>query len=456
MSDEENVATRRSRRSTAGNRMQAAFAEINIEDVANDMDEDRDFVDDKEQEDVFESDFESTDEEATQSELITGEKEVQDEEKRSRKQAKSKLEKITAVAEARFRATFNPDVTIEEKVDQKQKARRRVSIVNAETGDVIATDEPTTTAVMNERSLASSKPKIRQSRRKQTMQNTVETVKRLKSSEVKKAAAPKKAKVVKKHFTQGELLARALDTEEGNLVEHRDYLMLEEERRRRAKVVKTAAEGPLVRWVSRLEQVQVAVPNSDTTSAPPSAAQTVSYPTTSSYTGSNGALGTNTVLSQIRQPTPAIAPVAGSTEAALHQTTPVSSTPTQVMEPPQPVIKNETVAKNYVIHELGQFDGIRKPNWSESMKALFGDHVAWDEVRVYVGKGRPMSRPKHICPITGKQAMYFDPRTGVPYANVEAFKVLTGLLEHEYIWNAELGCYVGQEETRNDDVDMDQ
>lgn len=284
------------------------------------------------------------------------------------------------------------------------------------------------------------------------MQNTVETVKRLKSSEVKKAAAPKKAKVVKKHFTQGELLARALDTEEGNLVEHRDYLMLEEERRRRAKVVKTAAEGPLVRWVSRLEQVQVTVPNSDTTSAPPSASQTVSYPTTSSsysYTDSNGALGSNAVLSQMRQPTPAIAPVPGSTEG-------VSSTSTQVMEPPQPVIKNETVAKNYVIHELGQFDGIRKPNWSESMKALFGDHVAWDEVRVYVGKGRPMSRPKHICPITGKQAMYFDPRTGVPYANVEAFKVLTGLLEHEYIWNAELGCYVGQEETRNDDVAMDQ
>jgi hypothetical protein len=48
--------------------------------------------------------------------------------------------------------------------------------------------------------------------------------------------------------------------------------------------------------------------------------------------------------------------------------------------------------------------------------------------------------------------MYLDPRTGVPYADVRAFKILTDLLEHEYIWNAELGCYVGKTVK---DVDMD-
>ncbi len=65
------------------------------------------------------------------------------------------------------------------------------------------------------------------------------------------------------------------------------------------------------------------------------------------------------------------------------------------------------------------------------------------------------ARPKHICPITGKQAMYLDPRTGVPYADARAFKVLAELLEHEYIWNAELGCYVGKEEHIPEEVDMD-
>ena len=51
--------------------------------------------------------------------------------------------------------------------------------------------------------------------------------------------------------------------------------------------------------------------------------------------------------------------------------------------------------------------------------------------------------------------MYLDPRTGVPYADVRAFKVLTELLEHEYIWNAELGCYVGKGGHTPEDVDMD-
>ena len=38
-----------------------------------------------EEEDIFESDFESTDEEAAQAEVVTGEKEVQDEERQVRK-----------------------------------------------------------------------------------------------------------------------------------------------------------------------------------------------------------------------------------------------------------------------------------------------------------------------------------------------------------------------------------
>lgn len=38
------------------------------------------------------------------------------------------------------------------------------------------------------------------------------------------ASLPKKAKIEIKRFTQAELIAQALDTEEGNIVEHRDYL----------------------------------------------------------------------------------------------------------------------------------------------------------------------------------------------------------------------------------------
>ena len=52
------------------------------------------------------------------------------------------------------------------------------------------------------------------------------------------------------------------------------------------------------------------------------------------------------------------------------------------------------------------------------------------------------ARPRQICPITGRQAHYLDPRSGVPYADSHAYKVLTSLLRHEYVWNAALGCYL--------------
>lgn len=58
----------------------------------------------------------------------------------------------------------------------------------------------------------------------------------------------------------------------------------------------------------------------------------------------------------------------------------------------------------------------------------------------------PAARPKQMCPITGLQAKYLDPRTGVPYADLEAYQVLTNILKHEYIWNPALKCYVGRSE----------
>lgn len=53
---------------------------------------------------------------------------------------------------------------------------------------------------------------------------------------------------------------------------------------------------------------------------------------------------------------------------------------------------------------------------------------------------------KQRCAITGQFAPYLDPRTGAPFADEEAFKVLTDILEHHYIWSPEFGCYVGRDE----------
>ncbi|PFH48212.1 hypothetical protein AMATHDRAFT_150375 [Amanita thiersii Skay4041] len=475
MSDEEEyLVRRRSRRSTAGNRMQAALAEMSLEDANKDLEDDAEFTNIKEEEDVFESDFESTDEEAAQAEVAAGEKEVQDEERRVKKQTKSRLEKVTAAADARLRVTFDPNAMTEIDASQKPKQKRRVSLglaVNAETGEVIPADEASVPDGQN-MSTGSGVSKVRQSKRKHTIQNTVETVQRMKWSEEKKAAAPKKTKVVKKTFTQGELIARALDNEEGNIVEHRDYLILEEEKRKRARVVKASVEGPLIRWVSRKEEVREIIEPSPPVAAPTSLSiGSTSYlapsSTSSYYQPTNPPSSTNNgqVQSTNIQPITSVAPKHPpqthlATTMPIHSTTfpieqlqltqtqtpvPVMNLPIPVAPQPQPIEKTVDVTKNYLVHELGQKDGVRKPSWMETMNAMFGDHVKWDEVRIYVGKGRPLSRPIPICPITGKQALYMDPRTGVPYADLRGFRALTEILEHEYVWNAELGCYVGRE-----------
>lgn len=49
------------------------------------------------------------------------------------------------------------------------------------------------------------------------------------------------------------------------------------------------------------------------------------------------------------------------------------------------------------------------------------------------------------CPLTGRPAIYRDPRSGVPYANARAFKSLTHLLSQEYAWNEKLACYTVRE-----------
>ncbi|KAG1809860.1 YL1 nuclear protein-domain-containing protein [Suillus plorans] len=450
MAEEETLVLRRSKRSTAGNRMEAALAELAIEEV-NEAEEDVDFVNDKDEEDVFESDFASTDDEAAAEDIDTGEKTVEDEERRARRSARARVEKATAAAHARHRVTFNPQTETSEKRPNKeaQKLKRRVSLgvaVNAETGEVIE-----------------GGTRQRQSQRSHTIMNTSATVNRMKDAEEKRATIPKKARVVTKAPTQDELIARALDTEEGNIIEHRDYLKLEEEKRARARVVRTALEGPVLRWISRKEQVKVEV-------TPPVPAP---YPSPygfvynphqgTSYSGTqNSQSPFRAYVPTLPSQVPEGLPTASQSLAATSQpqsSTPSVNTPSQPsyyyypMQPPPAQERVVDVCKNYIVHELSQDPSAAKPPWKDTMSAMFGDEVKWDEVRVFTGKQRPLSRPVRACPITGTPAKYLDPRTNVPFANVAAFKTLTRILSHDYVWSEALGCYVAHKEQPNHDVD---
>ncbi|KAJ7726064.1 YL1 nuclear protein-domain-containing protein [Mycena maculata] len=445
------LATRRSRRSTAGNRMEAAMAEMELDEFK-DAEDDADFTNDKDEEDIFDADFASTDDEAAAQDDDAGEAAAREEDKRAQKAKRSALEKATSLAHARNKATFEPS-------SPPKKTRRRVALggaVNAATGEAIA-ERPTA---------------HRQSLRAHTVLNTSLTETRLKRSLAAKAAqTPKKPRAQGRVVTQAELLARALDAEEGNIVEHRDYLRVEEEKRRRARVVRPAVQGPLVRWVSRVEEVKVVVP-------PPPPPPPPSYGYGYTPAGSSGGY----VFPAFQQPaaSTSTAPYIPSTStfpSTAYRRSPAVGYAPYTATPPAPTTRTEKVARNYVVHEETQYPDLPpsassntagrasnpsipaarsstttrtqpappKPTWGATMTALFGSHVDWEEVKVYAGKSRPMARPIPTCPLTGLPAHYRDPRTGVPFANLSAFQTLTRVLNHEYVWSPELGAYVRQE-----------
>ena len=55
-------------------------------------------------------------------------------------------------------------------------------------------------------------------------------------------------------------------------------------------------------------------------------------------------------------------------------------------EPTEPEYKLEKVGKNYLVHDQGSK---KKPTWKQSMQAIFGKEVKWDEVKYYSTKNRP-------------------------------------------------------------------
>ncbi|KAI0825324.1 YL1 nuclear protein-domain-containing protein [Trametes gibbosa] len=448
---EDSLVARRPKRTTAGNRMAAALAEFKAEDVGLDADEDADFALERDEEDVFGSDFESTDEEGQQEEVdAAAEKMIRLDDSHNRKTSRTQLERITALAHARQAATFKPElIAPPDKEKTNKKDRRRVSIgvaVDAETGEVTSLEVGATEDVES----ANAALVRRHSTRTHTMANTSATVSRVKDEERKQSSAPKRAKSKNKALTQAELISRALNMEEGNIAEHKNYLTIEEEKRRKARVVRTNVQGPLLRWISRADEITVRV----------DPGLPLARPTLYPYYGAPHMTASAPGYSHIHVP-PTYLPLQFTSppvqQSPFQQWPPpplppgYQSQPSPHMPPPhlpppsQAVFRKDKVGKQYVVHELEQVEKAPRPSWSTTMAAMFGDQTDWDNVKVYTSKGRPLARPVQVCPITGRVARYLDPRTNVPYADLEAYRVLSGILRHEHVWSPALGCYVSKE-----------
>ncbi|KAL1751907.1 YL1 nuclear protein-domain-containing protein [Schizophyllum commune] len=478
---EELLVTRRSRRSTAGNRLQELLA--GAQDKEDTYEDDSDF-EAQDEGDAFDEDFASDSDKTASEEEVDAERVVQEEEKREKQATRSQVEKVTAAANARLRATFNPEESHASTSKASTRIKRKVSFAGS------PGKRRKKGKGKNDLEIAGE----RHSSRAHTIQSTTATAIKLKDIARKKATQGPRKRTEERSFTQAELIRRALDNEEGNVAEHRDYLKREEEKRRKARAAKQKLNGPLVRWVSRTEEVVTCVPDLDappppplppplpaasqtyqppggshiyesyaSTSAPPSSALDVSLAelSTSSHYPFAGYYPTPEARQPITSPSPYYKPHvyaqdSNAASASSHILSPSQATssisiyplssnaaPSSQLSVPPTIEKRERVAKSYLVHELGQSKDAAKPRWSETMSAVFGDHVEWTSVKAYTSTRRPTARIRHICPITGRLAPYIDPRTGVPFANVKAYKTLTAVLDHQFSWKKELGAYTG-------------
>ena len=209
----------------------------------------------------------------------------------------------------------------------------------------------------------------------------------LSKSHVNQSRAVRKPRAQHRAPTQEELLKRAQETEEKNVIEHRDYLKAEDEKRKRARVVRPVIEGRLIRWVSKVEEeiVHLTPPES------PMPVASVSH-TPLRYTIGPGQLphwgpgpsssSSQTGLSSYHpQPSTFLYP------------TPSTSNATRPLEPlPAVVQRKRKVANNYVILENAQTEKAPRVTWKQTMEGMFGDHVRWEDIRVYSTKNRPMCK----------------------------------------------------------------
>lgn len=74
------------------------------------------------------------------------------------------------------------------------------------------------------------------------------------------------------------------------------------------------------------------------------------------------------------------------------------------------------------------------PPWPEQWASLLGSHTNWATTHVVPARNRPSKPRASLCAITGKMARYRDAKTGIPFADMKAARILRALGEEQWEW----------------------
>ncbi|CAH2040702.1 unnamed protein product, partial [Iphiclides podalirius] len=395
--------SQRERRSNAGNRMAKLLDEEEEDDFYKttyggfqEVEEDGDYVEEKEAEDVVDSDFD----------IDENDEPVSDHDDEGKEKRKVNTKAYKDPNRKRKSAT------------EKQK-----KIIKKKTKVFKPKEEITTTPTEKV-----SKPSIdtsieRKSIRRSTAVKSAETKQRIKiRSELKKK---KPRKVDDRVFTQEELLEEALITEKENLKSLERFEQNELERKK-VRPIKKTITGPVIRYHSFAVPVPLVTeitPSEDKSTTPPSADINLNE-LIKSEEGTAAA-----DLSDANTPTPGIKSETVETE------------PKEEVESKMEVDAEVVGESKMEMDVVGPDDEInianvnlkdekqKKPKNSnckfyERTLITFENDVRNRAFKACFPQTKPKKRREMLCAVTKRPARYVDPITRLPYRSVDAFRII--------------------------------
>ncbi|KAG0045485.1 Vacuolar protein sorting-associated protein 72 [Gryganskiella cystojenkinii] len=336
---------------------------------------------------------------------------------------------------------------------------------------------------------------IRKSSRRTTVLNKQETELRLLEHETRRAMMPKREKVAVHKMTQEELLEEAKKTEQLNLASLQAFKAMEMEKKRVVKKKEVVMEnfiryhsfsewvghGPLIQDLADLGPATPAGgtrPGSRNASQPGSRAGSVAPEVVPIQYGSGQhgggvppqSLAQSLAQTLFQQQKPRS--VTNSRDSSPNRNQPRvefsgadggdargNRTPGSPMSIDGASIANQDVDMSSAVESGAQTPvqfatmNMSAGSIARKRKRLHPNQICgrnWITFMGYEDQDAPLNEwsyvenypeRKPICPITGLPAKYKDPKSGIPYANKEAYKILQNVIRHGYVWSPGLNAY---------------
>ncbi|CAG8540701.1 7833_t:CDS:2 [Acaulospora morrowiae] len=403
------VATRE-RRANAGSRMRDLIEqEMELEEMFQEVEDDEDFMDAKEEEDVVDSDFDQSSSGPDENEDIAEKQILLEEKQEKKKLKKSKLPPAGPSLRLRKKEASKSVVTSKEQPSRSNQS------------------ESTSNAPDKKKKPIAQAPLlhgIRSSSRTHTVQSKQMLAEKLKEYEKKRAAHPKREKVIAQPKTQEELLAQAKETEAKNLASLRAFELKEAEKKMTAKQYKkNVITGPFIREISFVDY-------SDKREV-----KRLKLITEVPKKGKGK--GVSKEVQQEKDVLDSTCELGDVTEGKAEDKKVESNedkNEDMVEEKSEDMVedKNEETVEG------------KKEDKREARNLLvFSQFPKTEEVKLFQEwRKKPQRAKKVICPFTGLIAKYKDPKTGIPYANMEAYSKIQNLVQHKYLWSDSYSAYI--------------